>query len=94
MSKGGKFKLKRSLDLNKADALNSDYLVYDASGKLLAQAQDVPIPTMELPLKKIGLSVTNVTGKAVLLDNLKLYANGLAADFELYDAYTGIEIAT
>ena len=94
VSKGGKFKLKRSLDLNKADALNSDYLVYDASGKLLAQAQDVPIPTMELPLKKIGLSVTNVTGKAVLLDNLKLYANGLAADFELYDAYTGIEIAT
>ena len=90
VSKGGKFTLKRSLDFNKEDAFTSDYAVYDATGKLLAEVKDVAIATIKLPVQKLGLSVTKLT-EAVKLDNLKLYANGVGADFELYNAKTGIE---
>ena len=94
LSKGGKFKLQRKLDFNKADALTSDYVIYDDSGKVLGQVKDVPMPAMELPIAKIGIGVTKITGTPVLVDNLKLYCNGVGADFELYDAKTGIEVAT
>ena len=90
VSKGGRFTLKRSLDFNKEDAFTSDYAVYDATGKLLAEVKDVAIATVKLPVQKLGLSVTKLT-EAVKLDNLKLYANGVGADFELYNAKTGIE---
>ena len=94
VSKGGKFRIVRSVDFNNPEAFTSDYSVYDASGKLLGQAKNVPMPTLQLPVQKIGYGVVNVTGEAVLFDNFKIYADGLAADFELYDAYTGIEIET
>ena len=93
LSKGGTFKLQRCVDFNKADAFTSDYTIYDAAGKVLGQVKDVPMPALELPIQKLGLGVTKVAGDAVLLDNLKLYANGVGADFELYDAHTGMEIA-
>ena len=91
MSKGGKFTLKRAFDFNKEDAFTSDYAVYDASGKLLAEVKDVAIATVKLPVQKLGMSVTKVTGDAVKLDNLKLYANGVAADLELYNFANGME---
>ena len=91
VSKGGKFTLKRCLDFNKEDAFTSDYTVYDASGKLLAEVKDVAIATIKLPVQKLGMSVTKLTGDGVQLDNLKLYANGVGADFELYNAKNGIE---
>ena len=91
VSAGGKFKLQRFVDFNNADAFTSDYAVYDAEGKLLGQVKDVPMVKVELPVEKLGLSVTKIEGDAVLLDNFKMYANGLAADFELYNAKTGIE---
>ena len=91
VSAGGKFKFQRSMDFNNPEAITCDYSVYDASGKLLGQAKDVPVVALSLPIERVGLSVTKITGEAVQLDNLKLYANGLAADFELYDAKTGIE---
>ena len=91
VSAGGKFKLQRVVDFNNAESFTSDYTIFDASGKVLGQVKDVPMPTVELPVEKLGLTVSKVTGDAVLLDNFKLYANGLAADFELYDAKTGIE---
>ena len=88
---GGKLTLKRSLDFTKEDAFTSDYIVCDASGKVLAEVKDVPMVSVKLPVGRVGLGVTKITGDAVLLDNFKMYANGLAADFELYDAKTGIE---
>ena len=91
VSKGGKFTLNRGLDFNKEEAFTSDYAVYDADGKLLGEVKDVPIATIKLPVQKIAFNTTNVNGEAVKLDNLKLYANGVAADFELYDFETGIE---
>ena len=91
VSAGGKFKLKRSVDFNNAEALTSDYAIYDASGELLGQVKDVPMVQVKLPVQKLNLSVAGVTGDAVLFDNFKLYANGVGADFELYNAKTGIE---
>ena len=91
VSKGGKFKLKRSVDFNNAEVFTSDYAIYNASGELLGQVKDVPMVQVKLPVQKLNLSVAGVTGDAVLFDNLKLYANGVGADFELYNAKTGIE---
>ena len=91
VSAGGKFKLVRCVDFNNAEAFTSDYAVYDASGKLLAQVKDVPMVQVKIPVEKLNLSVSGITGNAVAFDNFKLYANGLAADFELYNAKTGIE---
>ena len=91
VSAGGTFKLKRCLDFTNAEAFTSDYAVYDASGKLLAEVKDVAIAKLKLPVSKLAISVSKVTGTPVKLDNLKLYANGVAADFELYNAKTGIE---
>ena len=88
---GGKLTLKRSFDFTKEDAFTSDYAVYDAEGKLLAEVKDIPMAKVKLPVERMGLGVTKIEGDAVLLDNFKMYANGLAADFELYDAKTGIE---
>ena len=92
VSKGGKFTLKRSLDFNKEGAFTSDYFVYDANGKLLGEAKNIPMAEkVQIPVARIGLSVNKIAGNPVMLDNLKLYANGLAADFELYNAKTGIQ---
>ena len=91
VSAGGKFKLQRCVDFNNPEALTSDYAVYDAEGKLLAQVKDVPMPALKLPVEKIGFGVSKVEGDAVLVDNFKMYANGVAADFEVYDFETGIQ---
>jgi hypothetical protein len=89
VSKGGKFRLVRKVDFAKAEAFTCDYLIYDGENKLLAQVKDVPMVTMELPVQKLSFGVSQVSGNAVKFDNFKLYANGLAADFELYDAEHG-----
>ena len=91
VSAGGKFKLQRSMDFNNAEAITCDYAVYDASGKLLGQAKDVSVVALTLPIERVGLSVSKITGDAVELDNLKMYSNGVGADLELYNAKTGIK---
>ena len=92
VSAGGKLTLKRSLDFTKEGAFTCDYTVSDASGKVLGEAKAVPVAEkVKIPVARIGLTVTKVTGDAVLLDNLKMYANGVGADLELYNAKTGIQ---
>lgn len=88
---GGKLRLRRELNLTTKDAFTSSYYVYDATGKVLAEAKNVPMVALELPVQKIGVGVAGVTGEAVLFDNFRLFTTGVAADFELYDAKTGIK---
>ncbi len=91
-SAGGKFTLKRNFNFTKEDAFTCTYTVYDAEGKVLGEAKDVPVASkVKIPVARIGLGVSKVAGSAVQLDNLKMYATGVAADFELYNAKTGIE---
>ena len=92
VSAGGKLTLKRSFDFNKEGAYTCDYTVFDANGKVLGEAKAIPVAEkVKIPVARMGVGVTKVTGEAVKLDNLKMYANGLAADFELYNAKTGIQ---
>jgi hypothetical protein len=59
---------------------------------VLGEVKDVPVASkVKIPVARIGLSVSKIAGNAVHLDNLKMYATGVAADFELYNAKTGIE---
>ena len=92
VSAGGKITLKRSFDFTKEGAYTCDYFVYDATGALLGEAKAIPMSDkVKIPVTRIGMSVNKVSGDAVTLDNLKMYANGVAADFELYNAKTGIK---
>jgi len=93
VSAGGRFILKRSVNLANEGAYISSYTVYNAEGTLLEEAKDIPmIAGLALPVKSIGLGVSNLMGLSVLLDNYKLYTTGVATDFILYDASTGMEI--
>ena len=73
-----------------AGSYTSSYRVYDSTGKLVANTENVPVSELELPVMEIGLSCSDVTGEAVLLDNYKLYPTRVGYDFELYNADTGI----
>lgn len=93
VSKGGKFKIKRLVDFNNAEALVSDYEIYDAEGKLLGSVKDVPFgKDVKLPIQGIGIACENVEGDPVLVDNYKLYANGITTDLTLYEKHYGLEI--
>ncbi len=89
---GSKFTLKREMDFSKADAYTCDYYVYDATGKLIAKANDIAIGEQELPVEGITMSCSKVVGEALLLDNYKLYPTRVGTDFELYDAKTGMKV--
>ena len=88
---GAKLKLKRIVNFTTEDAYTSSYYVYDADGKLLAQAKDVPMAKVKTPIQKIAFGVENVTGEAVVFDNFRLFTVGVHADFEIYDAKTGMK---
>ena len=90
-SQGGKFTLKRQMNLTTPGAYTCTYLVYDEVGNLIAFAKDVPINNVTVPVEKIGLNTVNLADTPLIVDNLKLYTFGLTTDFELYNAKTGIE---
>ncbi|MBO5867293.1 MAG: hypothetical protein J6Q54_00100, partial [Oscillospiraceae bacterium] len=93
VSAGGKFTFKRTMNFSSPGAYTCDYTVCDASGKILTTVKDVSVATnVALPLHSMGLNFTNVNG-TVYVDDYKLYASGVAADFMLYDEKTGIRAA-
>jgi len=83
------YTLKRTVDYR---SYTGSYYVYDAKGALLAKAENVSLSKLSLPIEKIGFATTKFDDNTVFLDNYKLYAVGVTADFEIYDANTGIEI--
>ena len=94
VSKGGKFKVQRLVDFRNEEALVSDYEIYDAEGNLLGSAKDVPFAKgVKLPIEGIGFACVNVDGDPVLVDNYKLYANGVTTDLTLYEKNFGLQIA-
>ena len=90
LSTGQKYTVKRTLDFR--NGFLSDFTLLDASGKVLGQAKAVPMKLTALPVTKISLSCTDVTGQ-ILLDDYKLYPTGVATDFEVYNANSGILLA-
>ena len=89
LSAGGKYTFQRVMDLTN---FTSDYIVLDASGKEVANAPAVKVPEFTGKVASIKITCENVKGK-VLLDDYTLRAIGVAADFEMYDAKTGIKLA-
>ncbi|MBQ8881365.1 MAG: hypothetical protein IJ030_04235 [Oscillospiraceae bacterium] len=86
ISAGGKYTFRREMDL---EAFTCNYIVTDAAGKTLVEAEKVAVPEFNGKVNKLGLTCKKVTGK-LLLDNFSLRAAGAAADFEIYDAKMGL----
>ncbi len=91
LSANVEYTLKRTLDFR---SFTGNYYVYDREGLLLGKAENVPLRKQTLPIEKVGLSTEKFGNNTVFLDNYKLYATGVTTDFEIYDAATGIEIAS
>lgn len=89
---GAKYTFIRDMNFNDPENFTCDYYVYDANGALAGKAKKVPIEELILPIYSIGMSCTNVTGGAVLLDNYRLYASRVTTDFNLWNADTGIKV--
>jgi len=88
ISAGGKYTFKRELNFN---SFTSDYILLDAAGKEVAKVAAVAIPAFTGKVASIKVTCNAVTGK-VLVDNYTLRALGVAADFEVYNANTGIQL--
>ena len=86
------YTVKRVLDMQTEGAFTCSYYVYDASGNLLDQAENVAMATLKLPVEKIELSVSEFGSNKLYLDNYKISVAGLQADFSLYNANTGMEV--
>ena len=91
VSTGGKYIFKRVLDFHKAGAFTCDYIVTDASGKELASAKGVAVPSFTGTVSTVSITCKAVTGN-VLLDDYTLCATGAAADLSLYDTAFGTKV--
>ena len=89
---GKRYIAQREVDFRKDGAYTSTYRIYEGKS-LVAVAKDVPMAKMTLPVTGISISCNNVIGNPILLDDYKLYPVGLTAQFEVYNASTGILIA-
>ena len=87
------YKVKRVFDFRDSDNILCNYYIYDASGKLLDKAENVVIPSLTLPVQKIGISTENFASGVLHVDDYKLYATGVTTDLEIYNADTGMLVA-
>ena len=83
LTAGEKYTLKRELNFD-----TCTYSIY-AGDKLIAQAADVKMQTVSLPVEAITFSCRDLN-QAALLDDYKLYPIGLTADLEIYNANSGM----
>ncbi len=90
---GTTYIIKRELNFTDAANFISSYYICDAEGNVLGEAKDVPILEMTLPVNGIGITCTGFSGDPILVDNYKLYPNGLTKEFEVYNANTGLILA-
>ena len=88
--KPGTYTVKRIMDMNDASLFYYNVSVRDASGKEIASVKDVACPAFTT-ISSISFGVKGAD-KAVTFDNYKLYPSGVATDFELYDAATGMNV--
>ena len=87
LSAGQKYVVRREVDFR--DAYVCNYTVLDVAGRVVGQALTVPMKKISLSVAKIAMSCVNVTGN-VLVDDYKLYPIGVTADFEVYNAQSGM----
>ena len=88
LSAGSTYTVKKEVDFRTANAFKASYFIYDANGKKLGGVENVAIADCSIPVQKIGISCSNVTGTAYI-DDYKLYPTGVTTVLEAYDATTG-----
>ena len=87
----GTYIFRRVMNFNDAAAFSCDYYVFGATdGQLVGFATGIPTPAFNA-ITSIGF-ITELADKAIYLDNYRISVTGKAADFELYDAKTGIPV--
>ena len=89
LTPGQKYTFRRAVNFRNENAYTCTYSVLDAAGKCIAEAKNISMKQIALPVTAIGLSCTDVTGK-IYLDDYKLYPTGVTTDFEVYNADIGI----
>lgn len=89
VSAGGKYTFKRLMNFN---TFTCDYIVTDSTGKEVASAKSVTIPSFTGTVSAIGITCSKVAGK-LLLDDYTLRVTGIAADFGVYDFATGLKVS-
>ena len=92
LTAGAKYTFLRKMNFATADAFTCDYYVYDADGKEVGKAKKIALSKMDIPVYAVNMSVKNISGGAVLLDDYKLYQDSVTTDFYLYNAKTGLQI--
>ena len=83
---GQKYTLRREMDFA---ANKCTYSVLDTNGTLLKRVADVAL-NVTMPVSTIGMSSYGMTTKKVLVDDYKLYTNGLEHTIKFYDGDTGV----
>ena len=91
LTAGTKYTVIRDMDFNNKDAITCDYYVYSGD-TLLGKAMDIPVAAMSVPVDYITMICKDIAGEAVLLDDYRVYATGVATDVYLYDAKTGMPV--
>ena len=87
----GTYIFRRVMDFNNPEAYYASYYVFGADGQLVGYTGKIAVPVFTT-IEEISFA-TEKADKAVLLDNYRISLSGRAADFELYDAKTGIPVA-
>ena len=82
-----KYTLRREVNFNNNTCT---YLVF-ANGQQVAKAENIKMTRVTLPIERIGFFTNNLGGQKIYLDDYKLYPMGFTADFEVYNAATGIK---
>ena len=86
----GTYTLERVMNFNDAENFTAKYVIYDAEGKEIKSTKEVAVPVFTT-ITSINF-ITKQADKGILLDDYKITLTGKAADFELYDAKTGIPV--
>ena len=90
LTPGATYTFKREVDFRKTGSFRNSFYIYDAAGKLLGSATDVPMTVTELPIQEIGLHTTGAD--AAYIDNFKAYPVGVTTELEAYDAASGDKV--
>lgn len=85
---GNTYTVRRELDLRSDGNYTSNYAIFDTSGKLLGEVNNVAISVDVVPVSEITISVSGVNNH-VLIDNFKLYPTGITTILALYEAEDG-----
>lgn len=92
LTAGSKYTLIREMNFAVENAYTSSYYIYDADGKLLGKAENIPTAEMEIPVYSVNMSAKKISGEALLIDDYRLYPTKVITNVYLYDATTGMKV--